>query len=429
MEITKGKTNCKVLFVILLFSMSLYISFKNYVLFHFIIEIFCVVIASSIAILGLSSYSAKSNSLVNNIGVAYLFVAIIDFLHTLSYKGIDIISSGANVPTQLWILGRYVESFSFIIAFIWLNKRINKNKIAIVYFIITFASLYSIFFTNYFPNCYLDGIGLSKFKIISEYIIIVINIINIFLLYKNKQYFETSIVKLFIQSFIFVILGEVFFTFYFDVYGIFNALGHVFKAISYVFICHAIFFENIKAPFEKTLISYKEELEKNLNLSLNLCIDFMTGLYNRRYLDSVINNIFENNYEKTILIVFDMDNLKKINDKFGHIKGDKAILETVNILKNNFDKKDILIRLGGDEFLAIVIGSDEDGVKAKLSSIDRDLINRGNELRIPLSISYGIAKYESKIDKDIFLKLFKEADEEMYKQKAMKKNHNSFIIS
>lgn len=409
--------------------MSLYISFKNYVLFHFIIEIFCVVIASSIAILGLSSYSAKSNSLVNNIGVAYLFVAIIDFLHTLSYKGIDIISSGANVPTQLWILGRYVESFSFIIAFIWLNKRINKNKIAIVYFIITFASLYSIFFTNYFPNCYLDGIGLSKFKIISEYIIIVINIINIFLLYKNKQYFETSIVKLFIQSFIFVILGEVFFTFYFDVYGIFNALGHVFKAISYVFICHAIFFENIKAPFEKTLISYKEELEKNLNLSLNLCIDFMTGLYNRRYLDSVINNIFENNYEKTILIVFDMDNLKKINDKFGHIKGDKAILETVNILKNNFDKKDILIRLGGDEFLAIVIGSDEDGVKAKLSSIDRDLINRGNELRIPLSISYGIAKYESKIDKDIFLKLFKEADEEMYKQKAMKKNHNSFIIS
>lgn len=429
MEITKGKTNCKVLFVILLFSMSLYISFKNYVLFHFIIEIFCVVIASSIAILGLSSYSAKSNSLVNNIGVAYLFVAIIDFLHTLSYKGIDIISSGANVPTQLWILGRYVESFSFIIAFIWLNKRINKNKIAIVYFIITFASLYSIFFTNYFPNCYLDGIGLTKFKIISEYIIIVINIINIFLLYKNKQYFETSIVKLFIQSFIFVILGEVFFTFYFDVYGIFNALGHVFKAISYVFICHAIFFENIKAPFEKTLISYKEELEKNLNLSLNLCIDFMTGLYNRRYLDSVINNIFENNYEKTVLIVFDMDNLKIINDKFGHIKGDKAILETVNILKNNFDKKDILIRLGGDEFLAIVIGSDEDGVKAKLLLIDRDLINRGNELRIPLSISYGIAKYESKIDKDIFLKLFKEADEEMYKQKAMKKNHNSFIIS
>lgn len=409
--------------------MSLYISLKNYVLFHFITEIFCVVIASSIAILGLSSYSAKSNSLVNNIGVAYLFVAIIDFLHTLSYKGIDIISSGANVPTQLWILGRYVESFSFIIAYMWLNKRINKNKIAIVYFLITFAFLYSILFTKYFPNCYLDGIGLTKFKIISEYIIIAINIINIFLLYKKREYFENSIVILFMQSFIFAILGEVFFTFYFDVYGMFNALGHVFKAISYVFICYAIFFENIKAPFEKTLTSYREELEKNFNLSLNMCIDFMTGLYNRRYLNSVINNILANNYEKTILIVFDMDNLKIINDKFGHIKGDKAILETVNILKNNFDKKDILIRIGGDEFLAIAIGSDEEKIKTELASIDQDLINRGNELKIPLAISYGMSKYEGKIDEDIFLKLFNEADEKMYKQKAMKKTHNSFIIS
>lgn len=409
--------------------MSLYISLRNYILFHFILEIFCVVIASSIAILGFSSYSSKSNSLVNNIGIAYLSVAIIDFFHVLSYKGVNIICSGANIPTQLWILVRYVESISFLIAFIWLNKRINKSRIAIVYFVFTVASLYSIFFTSYFPDCYLDGIGLTKFKIISEYVIIAINVINIFLLYKNKQYFETNIVKLFAQSFIFAIIGEAYFTLYFDVYGIFNALGHVFKAISYVFICYAIFFENIKAPFEKALSNYKEELQKNLNLSLNMCIDFMTGLYNRMYLDSVINNIFVSNYEKTILIVFDMDNLKIINDKFGHVKGDKAILQTVNILKNNFDKKNILIRLGGDEFLSIVIGSDEEEIKARLASIDEDLMNRGNELKIPLSISYGIAKYEGKIDKDIFLKLFDEADEEMYKQKAMRKKHNSFIIS
>jgi len=57
-----------------------------------------------------------------------------------------------------------------------------------------------------------------------------------------------------------------------------------------------------------------------------------------------------------------MDNLKIINDKFRHIKGDKAIIETVKILKNNFDKKDIFIRIGGDEFLSIVIGSYEEKI-------------------------------------------------------------------
>ena len=62
-----------------------------------------------------------------------------------------------------------------------------------------------------------------------------------------------------------------------------------------------------------------------------------------------------------------------------------------------------------------------------LAAIDEDLISRGNELEIPLSISYGIAKYEGKIDKNIFEKIFKEADEEMYRNKAMKKNTISIL--
>lgn len=382
---------------------------KNYILFHFIIEMFCVIIASSIVFVAFLNYSlSKSNSLVNNIGTAYIFVAITDFFHALSYKGINIISAGANIPTQLWIVGRYIATFSFLIAFVWWNRKFNNIKTGIIYFIITAISLYTIFSTSYFPKCYIEGEGLTNFKIISEYLIIAICFINILLIYKNSKHIGKTKAKFLIVSFLFTAVSEAFFTLYIDVYGIFNGLGHLFKAISYVYICKAIFFENIKEPFEKA--------------SSNLGIDFMTGLYNRRYLDFEINNTLKNNNKNAALIVFDLDNLKMINDKMGHINGDKAILETADALKESFQGEGILIRTGGDEFLAIIIDLEKYKINNILLDFEESLKVRAKIHEIPLSVSYGMAEWEGEINIEDFRKLFKKADEVMYKNKERKKS-------
>ncbi len=92
-------------------------SLYNYLLFHTLAEIFSIVIAFSIFILAWNCRKVIDNDYLIFLGVAYLFVGFIGIIHTLSYTGMGIIMGyGTNLPTQLWIAARYLESISLLIA-------------------------------------------------------------------------------------------------------------------------------------------------------------------------------------------------------------------------------------------------------------------------------------------------------------------------
>ena len=83
-------------------------SLYNYLLFHSIAEIFSIVVACGIFLVVWNSREYLNNNYLLFLGIAYLFVAGFDLVHTLAYKGMDIfVGYGANLPTQLWIAGRY----------------------------------------------------------------------------------------------------------------------------------------------------------------------------------------------------------------------------------------------------------------------------------------------------------------------------------
>ncbi len=93
------------------------ISRFNYLLFHALAEIFIIVIASCIFLIAWHSRTFSENSYLKFVGIAYLFVAFFDFLHTLAYKGMGIFPvSGSNLATQLWITARNIESISLLVA-------------------------------------------------------------------------------------------------------------------------------------------------------------------------------------------------------------------------------------------------------------------------------------------------------------------------
>ena len=100
-----------------------------------------------------------------------MFAAIIDFIHALAYKGMPFLSRyTTNLPTQLWIAARYLQAFTIVIAPIYKNR---KTKVWLAmgdYSAVTSTLIISIF-KEYFPDCYIEGVELSNFKIISEYII------------------------------------------------------------------------------------------------------------------------------------------------------------------------------------------------------------------------------------------------------------------
>ena len=112
-------------------------------------------------------------------------------------------------------------------------KSFNYNMLFIVYRILTFI-LILILFLGYFPACYIEPQGLTPFKKISEYIIIVILGLSIYNLYRYRAQFESRILNFIISAILMTIISEIFFTSYISVYGIENFIGHIFKIVAFI---------------------------------------------------------------------------------------------------------------------------------------------------------------------------------------------------
>lgn len=223
----------------------------NYLVFHTLAEIFSVVIAFSIFVIAWNSKKYILNSYLLFVGIAYLFIALIDLLHTLAYKGMPLFTDYEYYANQLWIGARYVESITLFVAFIFLrgNKTPNTNLIFASYFVITALLVASIFYWKIFPECFIAESGLTPFKIISEYIICTILAGVLLLLWLNRSKFETKICYILFFSILFTILSELAFTLYTDNYGFLNLVGHYFKIFSFLFLYEAIIETGIKEPF------------------------------------------------------------------------------------------------------------------------------------------------------------------------------------
>lgn len=236
------------------FLLAMYISSIKYLMFHTIIELLIIIISYSIMIMTLNMHKTSKNGYFTFLGIVYGFVASIELLHTLSYKGMNIISieSTTNIPTQLWIAARYLESISILISFKYIKKQINILKVFTYYALITIFIILSIFTFNIFPNCFIDGYGLTPFKMISEYIIIVILAVGLFMSYDeyNISFLSNKYYSYFI---IFSIASELAFIIYKDVYGLMNGAGHLLKFISFYILYNVLIKDIIQKPFSETI--------------------------------------------------------------------------------------------------------------------------------------------------------------------------------
>ncbi len=250
-----------------------FISSYDYLLFHGIVELFSVTIAFSIFAIAWNSRKIANNTYFLFVGIAFLFVGCLDLLHALAYEGMGVFPEyGANLATQLWIAMRYMFSFSLFFSLFFVNRKIHSALLMIVYTIVTCLVLVSIFYWGVFPQAYIEGVGLTPFKIISEYVISFIFICTIGLLFVKRKNFSDDIFKLIIFSILAAILSEMAFTLYNDVYGITNMTGHLLSFFSFFMIYRALIVTALKKPYnllfhdikqkETLLTKHSEELTK-----------------------------------------------------------------------------------------------------------------------------------------------------------------------
>ncbi len=249
--------------IVLAAAIGLYLTtFHHYLLFHSLVELFSVAIAWGIFALAWNSRHLMQNNYLLLLGIAYLFVGNLDLLHALSYKGMQAFPGyGSNLPTQLWIAARYLEAISYLIAPFFLERALYPRLTLAGYLIVFTFLLLSIFSWGLFPVCYVEGQGLTAYKIVSEYIICGILVAALGFLVFTRQKFDQTIWRLVAWSILAKIASEIIFTYYVGVYDLANMVGHYFKIVSVYLIYKAVIATGISEPFSLVFRELKQTQE------------------------------------------------------------------------------------------------------------------------------------------------------------------------
>lgn len=154
--------------------------------------------------------------------------------------------------------------------------------------------------------------------------------------------------------------------------------------------------------------------------------DSLTGCFTRRHLYESLKREYEiaKRYENNLaLILFDIDDFKKINDTYGHVEGDEVLKEIVKLTSLMLRKTDILCRYGGEEFVALLPLSNIDEAFTAAERIRQSVYSdlRNPSIKRPISISLGCTIYKSQVDKNPEM-IIQRADKALYNAKNNGKN-------
>ena len=163
-------------------------------------------------------------------------------------------------------------------------------------------------------------------------------------------------------------------------------------------------------------IKINEQKRISEKLEMESLTDHLTGAFNRRAWDKLLD-LEESRCKiyghSTTIIVIDLNDLKYINDKFGHLKGDQMIQETVQIIKRTVRSNDLVARLGGDEFGILNIETNLENTQKLANRISESLKQAG------INAAIGVAARQPGTD---LQQIVVEADKQMYRHKRQIKD-------
>ena len=222
----------------------------NYLLFHTLVELFSVIVACGIFLISWNSRRFMNNNYFLFLGMGCFSVGMVDLFHTLSYKNMGVFGGNdANLPTQFWIAARYLQAGTFALAPFFLKRKLSPALALAAFTAVTGLLTLSVF-TGIFPDCFIEGAGLTTFKKVSEYVISFVLLAALLLIHRNRQKFAPDIARLLYTAILILVAAELTFTLYSDVFGILNKAGHFLKVVGFFFIYKALIEIGLTRPYE-----------------------------------------------------------------------------------------------------------------------------------------------------------------------------------
>jgi diguanylate cyclase (GGDEF)-like protein/PAS domain S-box-containing protein len=163
-------------------------------------------------------------------------------------------------------------------------------------------------------------------------------------------------------------------------------------------------------------------IREDITAKENAKYDSLTNLYNRKQFDDIFFQLFEeskHNDTELSLVIVDADHFKRVNDNYGHQKGDEVLVEISKILTQNIRGNDLCARWGGEEFVVLLPGSNT-CIAQKIANRMRESIQKNIIIdKQAQTCSFGIANINKN---DTIETMFKRADEALYSAKATGRN-------
>lgn len=242
-------TSTAMVWLLLFIGLHLSVAY-SYNLFHSLAEMFAVVVACGIFMVAWNTRGFSRTPYLIFIGVAYLFVAGLDLLHTLAYQGMGVFHNpGADLATQLWIAARYLEALSLLAASLLALRRVKAELLLAIYGV-ALAFILWVIFSGRFPVCYTSAGGLTSFKVFSEYVVCLILMAAGVVFWRRAALWDRTVLRLILASIACTIASELSFTLYIHAYGLANQIGHYLKIISFYLIYRASVSASLKRPYE-----------------------------------------------------------------------------------------------------------------------------------------------------------------------------------
>ncbi len=221
----------------------------SYLVFHTLAELFSIIIAATALVVALTSRHFTRNQFVVYIAIAFGCCAGLDIVHAFVYEGMQLIpNSDLNTASQLWIAARFIQAAALLSAPFLLRKNLDPGWVFAFYGTLCLLAL-ALIWNSFMPATFVADQGLTTFKIATEYIIIAMLMLTLWLLWQRRSLLSRPLVQTMSAALLCMIVSEFMFTQYVTAYSMANELGHIFKIYAYWFIYLALVQSTLREPF------------------------------------------------------------------------------------------------------------------------------------------------------------------------------------
>jgi PAS domain-containing protein len=239
----------------------------SYLLFYGLAQVFSIVIASAIFMVAWNARRFAPHNYLLLLGVAYLFVAILDTLYMLAYPGMDVFHGyGRDLYVKLWIGARAMQAITLLLVPAFVTRKVKANIAFPAYALATVVLLLSIFYWRVFPACFDRSGEVAPFRRIAEYVICAALFGSLVWLHRRRRAMDRRVAQLLAVSIAAALVSELPIAHQVNVYDWRTKLGQLLKIVSFYLVYKAVIERTLVAPYA-TLFSDLRQTQESLRVS------------------------------------------------------------------------------------------------------------------------------------------------------------------